>query len=166
MLQQQGELRHHNFSNWLVSIFVFAAPRTTMFLSLIWCIMLHFLFVSKDSFFLSLSLSPPPPPPHTHTHTHTDLFHTYFSIHVFFQVYISHKKSRLVSRLPDNVEQKPGIESLDGPSQITFLDGSSVHADSLMFCTGYHYDYRWAHNYVNIDLIPYQQQEEVDLNWS
>ncbi|GFS20044.1 flavin-containing monooxygenase [Elysia marginata] len=57
------------------------------------------------------------------------------------KVYISHNKAHLQSRFPDNVKEKPGIERLDANYKITFLDNTSVNADSLILCTGYHYDY-------------------------
>ncbi|XP_059164840.1 uncharacterized protein LOC131947629 [Physella acuta] len=58
------------------------------------------------------------------------------------QVYLSHNKPTLTTKLPDNLHQKPGIKRVDN-SMIEFLDGSSVEADVLMFCTGYHYDYHF-----------------------
>ncbi|RUS81445.1 hypothetical protein EGW08_010785 [Elysia chlorotica] len=72
------------------------------------------------------------------------------------KVYISHKKSPLKSRLPDNVEQKPGIERLDAPATVTFSDGTSVHADSLMLCTGYHYDYSFLAPECGVEVDDYR----------
>ncbi|KAK3799153.1 hypothetical protein RRG08_051428 [Elysia crispata] len=72
------------------------------------------------------------------------------------KVYISHKKPPLQSRFPDNVEQKPGIDKLDAPSKITFQDGTSVHADSLILCTGYHYDYSFLAPECGIEVDDYR----------
>lgn len=52
-----------------------------------------------------------------------------------FQVYLSHNKDPVPSRLPDNVHQVKGIKeaSADG---FVFLDGTTVRANALIFATG------------------------------
>ncbi|GFO34733.1 flavin-containing monooxygenase [Plakobranchus ocellatus] len=72
------------------------------------------------------------------------------------KVYLSHNKAPLVSQLPDNMEEKPGIESLDAPNQVTFIDGTSVRADTLMLCTGYHYDYSFLAPECGIQVDDYR----------
>ncbi|GFO22647.1 flavin-containing monooxygenase [Plakobranchus ocellatus] len=57
------------------------------------------------------------------------------------KVYLSHNKAPLESRLPHNVEERPGVRSLGPGSKVTFLDGSTADVDTVMFCTGYCYDY-------------------------
>ncbi|KAK7114068.1 uncharacterized protein [Littorina saxatilis] len=56
------------------------------------------------------------------------------------KVYLCHNKARLESRLPDNVHQKLGIESIDG-KQVTLKDGEVVTPDCLLLCTGYQFDF-------------------------
>lgn len=55
-------------------------------------------------------------------------------------VYLCHNKVPLVSRLPSNVHQKSGIQSVQG-SLLTLQDGSQITADCLLFCTGYHFTF-------------------------
>ena len=59
---------------------------------------------------------------------------------VNFQVYLSHRKPKLVSKLPENVEQVSGIQSINGNS-ILLQDGMDLCANALLFCTGYSYKY-------------------------
>ncbi|XP_005103654.1 flavin-containing monooxygenase FMO GS-OX-like 4 [Aplysia californica] len=58
------------------------------------------------------------------------------------EVYLSHNKQPFPN-MPENLHQRPGIAKLD-PEVIHFSDGSSVRADALMYCTGYHYDYSFV----------------------
>ena len=56
------------------------------------------------------------------------------------QVYLCHNKPPLKSPLPPNVEQKPGICSING-STVTLNNGDKISVDCLLFCTGYHFSF-------------------------
>ena len=51
------------------------------------------------------------------------------------QVYLSHNKDSIPSRLPDNVRQVKGIKEAASDGFL-LLDGSSVRADAIVFATG------------------------------
>lgn len=55
-----------------------------------------------------------------------------------FQVYLSHRKSRLETYLPNNLEQKPGIAKVTKQT-VVFENGDEVAVDVIMFSTGYQY---------------------------
>lgn len=40
-----------------------------------------------------------------------------------------------------NVQSVAGIDSITGPSELKLVDGSTIQADAIIFCTGYHNDY-------------------------
>ncbi|XP_054267477.1 uncharacterized protein LOC128989586 isoform X2 [Macrosteles quadrilineatus] len=57
------------------------------------------------------------------------------------QVILSHHlKDEILTKFPDNLVQKPDIQSVSG-SCVTFVDGSQVQADVLFYCTGYRYSF-------------------------
>ncbi|KAH9509565.1 hypothetical protein Btru_046185 [Bulinus truncatus] len=56
------------------------------------------------------------------------------------QVYLSHSKPPLVSKLPENMQQKQGVAKIND-SVVEFVDGSQALIDALMFCTGYNYNF-------------------------
>ncbi|BFZ19496.1 hypothetical protein BsWGS_22535 [Bradybaena similaris] len=58
------------------------------------------------------------------------------------QVFLSHNKPLLKCPLPGNVQQKPGIKTIN-KGQVEFLDGSREDVDFLLLCTGYHYHYNF-----------------------
>ncbi|XP_014663143.1 PREDICTED: flavin-containing monooxygenase FMO GS-OX-like 2 [Priapulus caudatus] len=55
-------------------------------------------------------------------------------------VVLSHNKTPFVCPLPDNLEQLPGIERLEGDT-VVFIGGARRRADVVLFCTGYEYTY-------------------------
>ncbi|KAJ9595620.1 hypothetical protein L9F63_013196, partial [Diploptera punctata] len=57
------------------------------------------------------------------------------------EVYISHNLPEpLTCNLPSNVKQVPGIKFASS-TDFTFLDDSSTHADALIYCTGYKFNF-------------------------
>lgn len=66
----------------------------------------------------------------------------FFTCFIFFhlQVYLSHNNPPLVTPLPSNVEQVPGIQSL-GVKSVTFQNGREEDVDVVLCCTGYRYDF-------------------------
>lgn len=57
------------------------------------------------------------------------------------KVYLSHNLPEPVdSKLPRNVEQRAGIQEIQG-NQFFFRDGSSAIVDSFIYCTGYKFTY-------------------------
>ena len=61
-------------------------------------------------------------------------------MHLTYQVYICHRKPRMITPLPSNVEEKFGIASLTETGCIT-EDGTQTEIDVLMLCTGYKYEF-------------------------
>ncbi|XP_014663157.1 PREDICTED: flavin-containing monooxygenase FMO GS-OX-like 2 [Priapulus caudatus] len=55
-------------------------------------------------------------------------------------VVLSHNNTPFVCPLPDNLEQLPGIEQLEGDT-VVFIGGARRRADVVLFCTGYEYTY-------------------------
>ena len=55
---------------------------------------------------------------------------------VILQIYLSHNLDRVRTQLPDNVEQRYGIDRVEG-DDIILRDGSLIHADTIIFATGY-----------------------------
>ena len=46
------------------------------------------------------------------------------------------------SLVPDNLEQRKGIEKIVGPHIIQLIDGTELeNVDVILFCTGYHYTF-------------------------
>jgi len=57
------------------------------------------------------------------------------------QVYLSHNRPPLSTRLPGNVTQVSGVAECLGPSTFLLRDGSKVTATSTILATGYHYTF-------------------------
>jgi len=58
------------------------------------------------------------------------------------QVYLSHNMpSFLTSKMPKNVAQIRGLATCIGPSAFLLTDGSRVQCDSVIYATGYHYNF-------------------------
>ena len=56
------------------------------------------------------------------------------------QVYLCHNQAPLRSPLPPNLQQKPGIRSING-STVTLNNDEEITADCLLLCTGYHFSF-------------------------
>ena len=52
---------------------------------------------------------------------------------------MSHNLDRVSTQLPDNVEQRYGIDRVEG-DDIILTDGSVIHADMIILATGYRYE--------------------------
>ncbi|XP_020280047.1 flavin-containing monooxygenase FMO GS-OX-like 4 [Pseudomyrmex gracilis] len=65
------------------------------------------------------------------------------------KVYLSHNLSEVDSKLPSNVEQRPGIESIK-ENVFIFRDGSTEEVDSFIYCTGYEFTYPFMSAKVEI----------------
>ncbi|XP_060079338.1 LOW QUALITY PROTEIN: uncharacterized protein LOC132558757 [Ylistrum balloti] len=57
------------------------------------------------------------------------------------QIYIGHRKDKMQIKLPANVSERPDASHLDVGIKVVFLDGSETEVDSIIFCTGYSYDF-------------------------
>ncbi|XP_060079337.1 dimethylaniline monooxygenase [N-oxide-forming] 2-like [Ylistrum balloti] len=57
------------------------------------------------------------------------------------QIYIGHRKDKMQIKLPANVSERPDVSHLDVGNKVVFLDGSETEVDSIIFCTGYSYDF-------------------------
>ncbi|KAK6789948.1 hypothetical protein RDI58_013748 [Solanum bulbocastanum] len=60
------------------------------------------------------------------------------------QVHLSTRSSEIVVSKLDNYENlwnHSKIDHVDESGEVTFLDGSSIHADIILHCTGYIYDF-------------------------
>lgn len=55
-------------------------------------------------------------------------------------VYLCHNKPPVQSRLPPNLQQKPGIQSISG-STVTLLNDEELSVNCILFCTGYHFTF-------------------------
>lgn len=61
------------------------------------------------------------------------------------QVYLSHNLPEPVdSKMSQNVEQRPGIQSIQG-SIFIFRDGSKAEVDNFIYCTG---KKTWSPTYI------------------
>ena len=49
---------------------------------------------------------------------------------------MNHNLDRVTTQLPDNVEQRYGIDRVEG-EDIILRDGSVIHADMIILATGY-----------------------------
>uniref|UniRef100_A0A0B6Y0T3 Flavin-containing monooxygenase n=1 Tax=Arion vulgaris TaxID=1028688 RepID=A0A0B6Y0T3_9EUPU len=67
------------------------------------------------------------------------------------QVFLSHNKPPIKAPLPDNVQQKPGINRVN-KCQVEFLDGSREDVDVLLLCTGYYYNYSFLSPECGIEV--------------
>ena len=56
-------------------------------------------------------------------------------------VYLCNRHDPLVCKLPDNVEDMPGIAELKVDGTVCFEDGRERHVDSIILATGYLYSY-------------------------
>ncbi|XP_018359527.1 PREDICTED: flavin-containing monooxygenase FMO GS-OX-like 6 isoform X2 [Trachymyrmex cornetzi] len=66
------------------------------------------------------------------------------------KVYLSHNlPEQLNSKISSNLEQKPGVESIQG-NIFTFRDSSTVEVDDFIFCTGYKFTYPFMSAKVEI----------------
>ncbi|KYQ51849.1 Flavin-containing monooxygenase FMO GS-OX-like 3 [Trachymyrmex zeteki] len=66
------------------------------------------------------------------------------------KVYLSHNlPEQLNSKISSNIEQKPGVESIQG-NIFTFRDNSTVEVDDFIFCTGYKFTYPFMSAKVEI----------------
>ncbi|EGI64167.1 PREDICTED: flavin-containing monooxygenase FMO GS-OX-like 3 isoform X1 [Acromyrmex echinatior] len=66
------------------------------------------------------------------------------------KVYLSHNlPEQLNSKISDNLEQKPGVESIQG-NIFTFRDSSTEEVDDFIFCTGYKFTYPFMSAKVEI----------------
>ncbi|XP_076470292.1 uncharacterized protein LOC143300470 [Babylonia areolata] len=66
-------------------------------------------------------------------------------------VYLCHNKAPLQSKLPPNVQQKPGIRSVKG-STVTLNNEEEITVDCLLFCTGYRYDFPFLTDSCNLRI--------------
>ncbi|XP_067651450.1 uncharacterized protein [Haliotis asinina] len=66
-------------------------------------------------------------------------------------VFISHNKAPLTSKLPSNVEQKPGIVRFTEDSVI-FSNEDEQKIDSVVFCTGYKYTFPFLSESCNLKI--------------
>lgn len=57
------------------------------------------------------------------------------------KVLLSHKKGKLSSKLPENVEQFAPIQSVSAGGTVTFESGEECRADAILFCTGYKFSF-------------------------
>ncbi|KAL8590520.1 hypothetical protein ACOMHN_010956 [Nucella lapillus] len=67
------------------------------------------------------------------------------------QVYLCHNKALIESKLPRNVQQKPGIQSIKG-STVTLLNGEEINVDCFLFCTGYHFHFPFLADSCNLRI--------------
>lgn len=66
------------------------------------------------------------------------------------KVYLSHNlPEALDSKISKNVEQRPGIERVDGDTFV-FHDGFSAQCDVLIYCTGYKFTYPFLSSKVKL----------------
>ncbi|KYN06006.1 PREDICTED: flavin-containing monooxygenase FMO GS-OX-like 3 [Cyphomyrmex costatus] len=66
------------------------------------------------------------------------------------KIYLSHNLSeQLNSKISNNIEQKSGVESIQG-NTFTFRDGSTVEVDDFIYCTGYEFTYPFMSAKVEI----------------
>ncbi|XP_031828533.1 uncharacterized protein LOC116425233 [Nomia melanderi] len=66
------------------------------------------------------------------------------------KIYLSHNLSEPVdSKMCKNVEQRPGIQSIQGKKFI-FRDGSSAEVDNFIYCTGYKFTYPFMSSKVEM----------------
>ncbi|XP_076303151.1 uncharacterized protein LOC143221650, partial [Lasioglossum baleicum] len=66
------------------------------------------------------------------------------------KVYLSHNLPTLGdSKMPKNVEQRPGIQSIQGNIFI-FRDGSTAEVDNFIYCTGYEFTYPFMSSKVEM----------------
>ncbi|XP_011305643.1 flavin-containing monooxygenase FMO GS-OX-like 7 isoform X2 [Fopius arisanus] len=56
------------------------------------------------------------------------------------KIYLSHNLETLGAVMPENIEQRPGIISIEG-NTVIFKDGTSAEVDDLIYCTGYKFTY-------------------------
>lgn len=58
------------------------------------------------------------------------------------KVFLCHNNPPLPSILPENMQQKKGIEKIIGPTEICLSDGTTLaNVDAILFCTGYNYSF-------------------------
>jgi len=67
------------------------------------------------------------------------------------KVFLCHNKPRIQSELPSNVEQKPGMHSVQG-RQVTLNNGEVLTPDCLLLCTGYKFDFPFLTPKCGVDI--------------
>ncbi|XP_035433179.1 senecionine N-oxygenase isoform X1 [Spodoptera frugiperda] len=60
-----------------------------------------------------------------------------------------HLKEQPRTEFPDNLQQKPDVERLEG-NKVYFLDGSEDEVDVVFLCTGYMYNFPFLHKSCDI----------------
>ncbi|KAJ8673103.1 hypothetical protein QAD02_004364 [Eretmocerus hayati] len=66
------------------------------------------------------------------------------------KIYLSHNLPEpLDAKMSQNVEQRPGIDHVDGDKFI-FRDGSSAQIDVLIYCTGYEFEYPFLSSKIKL----------------
>ncbi|XP_025115607.1 flavin-containing monooxygenase FMO GS-OX-like 4 isoform X2 [Pomacea canaliculata] len=66
-------------------------------------------------------------------------------------VYLCHNKPLLETPLPDNVQQKPGIDFIKG-FKVTLLNGEEHHVDFILFCTGYYFNFPFLTDKCHVNI--------------
>ncbi|KAL4235219.1 hypothetical protein ACF0H5_006857 [Mactra antiquata] len=68
------------------------------------------------------------------------------------QVILSHNNTPLVTPLPSNVSQKPGISELTADS-VVYKDNTVEKIDVLLLCTGYKYDFPFLDDVCKVGIM-------------
>ena len=67
-------------------------------------------------------------------------------------VLLSHHKDPIVSRLPDNLHQVPGVIDIFENGEVTFVDNTKHQVDSILLCTGYDYEFSFLDSKCGISV--------------
>ncbi|XP_064211561.1 senecionine N-oxygenase [Tribolium castaneum] len=62
------------------------------------------------------------------------------------QVVISHRKKLPNGEFPPNVIKKPEVLEVNNEGQVEFVDGTTFAFDSILYCTGYKYNFPFLHD--------------------
>ncbi|KAL6255753.1 hypothetical protein P5V15_012996 [Pogonomyrmex californicus] len=65
------------------------------------------------------------------------------------KLYLSHNQLDFDLKMPSNIEQRPGVESIRG-NIFTFRDGTTAEVDDFVYCTGYEFTYPFMSPKVEI----------------
>ena len=68
------------------------------------------------------------------------------------KVYLSHKRTLLRCKLPDNLEQHGPISCVSVDGTVQFDDGQERRVDAILLCTGYKTSFPFLHDDCNIQV--------------
>ncbi|XP_033757407.1 putative dimethylaniline monooxygenase [N-oxide-forming] 6 [Pecten maximus] len=75
------------------------------------------------------------------------------------QIFLSHRDSALKTAIPPNAMERPVVKNITENGNVVFVDGTEAEVDSIVFCTGYVYDFP----FLSTDIVQVNNQRVTPL---